>query len=62
MFGDFDLAGIPDFIQNDVIARTTDMLGTVQTAFKMVNSAVSAGARLLAGRFIRHSDAAVGCQ
>lgn len=49
MFGDFDLAGIPDFIQNDVIARTTDMLGTVQTAFKMVNSAVSAGARLLQG-------------
>ncbi|ENT7566276.1 DNA circularization protein, partial [Shigella sonnei] len=37
------------FIQNDVIARTTDMLGTVQTAFKMVNSAVSAGARLLQG-------------
>ncbi|WP_338317914.1 DNA circularization N-terminal domain-containing protein, partial [Escherichia coli] len=49
MFGDFDLAGMPDFIQNDVIARTTDMLGTVQTAFKMVNSAVSAGARLLQG-------------
>ncbi|MEK8494013.1 DNA circularization protein, partial [Escherichia coli] len=49
MFGDFDLAGISDFIQNDVIARATDMLGTVQTAFKMVNSAVSAGARLLQG-------------
>lgn len=49
MFGDFDLAGIPDFIQNDVIARATDMLGTVQTAFKMVNSAVSAGMRLMQG-------------
>lgn len=49
MFGDFDLAGISDFIQNDVIARATDMLGTVQTAFKMVNSAVSAGMRLMQG-------------
>lgn len=49
MFGEFDLDGISDFIQNDVIARATDMLGTVQTGFKMVNSAVSAGMRLLQG-------------
>ncbi|TLI63205.1 DNA circularization protein [Escherichia sp. E1130] len=49
MFSAFGLSGIPDFIQNDVIADATAMINTVSEAFKMVDSGVSAAMRLLQG-------------
>ncbi|MFD1801263.1 DNA circularization protein [Mixta tenebrionis] len=49
MFSAFGLSGIPDFIQNDVIADATAMINTVSDAFKMVDSGVSAAMRLLQG-------------
>ncbi|HHA1437523.1 TPA: DNA circularization protein [Enterobacter hormaechei subsp. hoffmannii] len=49
MFSAFSLSGIPDFLQNDVLADAAAMLGDVADAFRMVDSGVSAAMRLLQG-------------
>lgn len=49
MFSAFSLSGIPDFIQNDVLADAASMLGDVADAFRMIDSGVSAAMRLLQG-------------
>jgi prophage DNA circulation protein len=49
MFSAFGLSGLPDFIQNDVLADAAAMLNTVADTFQMVDSGVSAAMRLLQG-------------
>ena len=48
-FGDFDIDGVADFVQNAVISNAGTMLGYVSDAMKVVDSAVSDAARLLQG-------------
>jgi hypothetical protein len=48
-FGDFSLSGLPDFVQNGVIADAAEMLGKVADGFKIVDDSISDAARLLQG-------------
>lgn len=48
-FSGFSLDGLSDFVQSGVLADGAEMLGTVADVFKMVDSGVSAGMRLLQG-------------
>lgn len=48
-FKSFGMDGLPDFLQNGVIEDATAMLDTVTDIYDMVDSGVSAAARLLQG-------------
>lgn len=48
-FDQFGMDGMPDFVQNGVIDSATDMLGYVSDKMAMVDSGISAAARLMQG-------------
>ncbi|MCX9071849.1 DNA circularization protein [Citrobacter portucalensis] len=48
-FKKFGMDGMPDFVQNGVIDSATDMLGYVSDKMAMVDSGISAAARLMQG-------------
>jgi prophage DNA circulation protein len=48
-FDDFSIAGVADFIQNDVMGNATDMMGYVSDSMKVVDTYVSDAARLMQG-------------
>lgn len=48
-FKKFGMDGMPDFVQNGVIVSATDMLGYVSDKMAMVDSGISAAARLMQG-------------
>lgn len=48
-FEKFDMDGMPDFVQNGVIDDATNMLGYVSDKMVMVDSGISAAARLMQG-------------
>lgn len=48
-FGGFSLDGLPDFLQNDVLADAAAMVGVISDAFTMADAGVSAAMRFLQG-------------